>query len=675
MKNRSTLFVIGVLVALISLLPVAASAADRPVKQNKDYHPEAVASAGFSFVSTGVILKIKSGAVAKDGTITTRFTVTDQDGRGLDVNGVQTPGPLTIRFVAAYIPNGQTQYTAYTVSTVAATVNTNPSQVQAGTDSGGTFALVDAVTGTYDYTFKTKAPATFDATATHSIGGQVQRDLTEFGVTALQMSNDVFTFVPNGSKVLTVRDVVTESTCNQCHNPLSAHGGPRTKVAYCVMCHTPQSTNPDSLITVDLKVFIHKLHSGSSLPSVQAGTPYWLQHRGARVDFSDVEFPQDMRNCTTCHTGQTTQVDNWKTKPSRAACGSCHDNVNFATGANHNNLPQVDDNQCTTCHSSQPTLDFDLSIPGAHQLPNKSASLPGVMLKIVRIDNATPGNAPLVTFTVKDKAGNPVDISQLTQIRVVMNGNNVDYGVTPGGMSRISEDPSKTAGAGGQYSYQMTNKIPANASGSYTISLEARNNVTLLPGTMKQTTASDNAMPVEFYFSVDKSPMTPRRQVVATAKCAGCHGDLTFVHGGVRGNSQECSICHNPTLTDGTSKQSVSMATQIHSIHRGENLTNPYVLGTTNYQKVRFPGDLRDCTTCHVNNSYQVDKVGAVANVATPDKLTPTTGPIAAACEGCHDDRPTAIHALVNTSQFGESCQTCHGMGAQFAVDTVHARN
>jgi hypothetical protein len=35
------------------------------------------------------------------------------------------------------------------------------------------------------------------------------------------------------------------------------------------------------------------------------------------------------------------------------------------------------------------------------------------------------------------------------------------------------------------------------------------------------------------------------------------------------------------------------------SIHRGENLANPYILGTTNYQDVLFPGDLRDCTECH----------------------------------------------------------------------------
>ncbi len=148
-----------------------------------------------------------------------------------------------------------------------------------------------------------------------------------------------------------------------------------------------------------------------------------------------------------------------------------------------------------------------------------------------------------------------------------------------------------------------------------------------------------------------------------------------FVHGGTRGNTQECAICHNPTLVDGTSKMSVNFPEQIHAIHRGENLTNPYILGTTNYQEVRFPGDLRDCATCHVSNSYQVNNVGAKTLVATTNWFTPTTAPIGAACLACHDTQQAASHALANTNSLGENCVSCHGTGASFAVDTVHIRH
>src|ERR1700758_559325 len=119
-------------VAVASTLFLATvSGQDRPAKRNRDFNPEA---SSFSFVTTGVVTKIKSASIAKDGTITARFTLTDSNGAGLDVNGVLTPGIESIAFVAAYIPNGQSQYTAYTTTVDKSTTNSNPSQTQAGTD-------------------------------------------------------------------------------------------------------------------------------------------------------------------------------------------------------------------------------------------------------------------------------------------------------------------------------------------------------------------------------------------------------------------------------------------------------------------------------------------------------------------------------------------------------------
>jgi OmcA/MtrC family decaheme c-type cytochrome len=671
---RKHLALLALAVAPVVLFNTA-SADDHQVKPAVNFAETAMLNGSTtSLGKTGVVVKIQSAAVAKDGTITVRATVVDSDGLPLDRLGVASKGPIAMSFIAAYIPAGKSQYVSYSTTVSKATLNlTNPSQIQAANDSGGTFAT-NAV-GDYTYTFKTLAPATFDATATHAIGVSAQRDLSEFGTFDewSETSNDVFTFVPNGSPVLVTRSVVTTDACNQCHDPLIGHGGSRIKVELCIMCHTPQTVNADTLLTQDMKVLVHKIHMGSSLPSVVAGTPYRIWHRGAWSDFSKVVFPQDVRNCTTCHAAGAAQADAWKTNPSAAACGSCHDDVNFITGANHLNLPQNDDNQCKNCHTPNMISDKDASIPGAHLIPADSKSLPGLVTKVMTVAGATPGNAPTVTFSVMDKSGQPVDIAKLASIRVVLGGPNTDYQTGPGAM-RVSEDPSKTAGSAGVYAYTMTNKIPAAAVGSFTVSIEARNSVTLLPGTTIATVATDAAKPVEFYFSVDQSPVAARRQVVSTEKCAACHVDLGFVHGGTRDATQECTICHNPSLADGTSSQSVNFATQIHSIHRGENLANPYVLGTTNYQEVKFPGDLRNCSTCHVGNSYLVENVGAKAMVASPGGFTKTTPPISAACQGCHDDVATASHALANTTVLGESCVACHSASQEFSVDRVHQR-
>ena len=674
--KKSVAFACAAFVLLLLVFVCTASADDRAVKRAVDFSATVnpmMSGTTSSLGRTGVVVKIQSASIAKDGTITARATITDSDGAPLDRLGVLTPGPVSMSFIAAYIPAGKTQYVSYTTTVSKATITSNPSQVQAANDSGGTFTT--NATGDYTYTFKTKAPATFDATVTHSIGVSAQRNLSEYGTFDewSETSNDVFTFVPNGSAVTVTRSVVTTDACNQCHDPLIGHGGSRLKVELCIICHTPQTINADTLLTQDMKVLIHKIHRGSSLPSVVAGTPYRIWHRGQWSDFSTVVFPQDIRNCTTCHSSAAGQPNNWKTNPGRDACGSCHDNVNFATGLNHLNLPQIDDSQCSSCHIQQGELPFDASIIGAHVIPNYATSLPGLVLKIVKVTGTAPGSAPTVTFSVTDKSNTAVDISKITQIRVILSGQNVDYQTGTNGI-RFSEDPSKTPGSVGVYTYTMTNKLPATATGSYTISLEARNSVTLLPNTTAAQTANDTAVPVEYYFSVDQSKVVARRQVVSTAKCSACHKDLTFAHGGNRNNVQECVICHNPILSDGTSGQSVNLATQIHSIHRGENLANPYTLGTTNYQDLRFPGDLRNCTACHLTGTYLVENVGAKMAVASPGGFTKTTPPISAACQGCHDDIGTASHAYANTTILGESCTACHSAGMEFSVDRVHQR-
>ncbi|MEK7405435.1 MAG: hypothetical protein AAB225_10035, partial [Acidobacteriota bacterium] len=104
--------------------------------------------------------------------------------------------------------------------------------VQAGTDANGVFEKI--AEGEYQYTFNTKAPATLDRTATHSVGVYSSRNLTEFDL-GTQYGNDVYTFVPDGSKVTTVRDIVRTATCNaRCHDPLIGHGA-RRQVELCVL--------------------------------------------------------------------------------------------------------------------------------------------------------------------------------------------------------------------------------------------------------------------------------------------------------------------------------------------------------------------------------------------------------------------------------------------------------
>src|SRR5262249_33098688 len=135
-------------------------------------------------------------------------------------------------------------------------------------------------------------------------------------------------FRPDGQAVTDTWDKTDNAACNTCHNPLSAHGGSRQDVKLCVTCHQPQTIDPDTGNTVAFKGLRPKTHRGEDLPSVQAGMPYIIIGNNQSVhDFSDVVFPQDIRNCATCHAAPATQAPNWYTFPGRAACQSCHDDV------------------------------------------------------------------------------------------------------------------------------------------------------------------------------------------------------------------------------------------------------------------------------------------------------------------------------------------------------------
>jgi OmcA/MtrC family decaheme c-type cytochrome len=635
-----------------------------------------------NFVRPGVIAKIVSAGIAKDGTITARVTITDPKGLPLDRDGITTPGAVSLSLIAAYIPAGQKQYVSYTTTSLKPSMpgNTNPTQIQAANDSGGIFTK--NAEGDYTYTFKTKAPTTFDPTVTHAIGVSARRDLSEFLTQDewAQVSNDVYNFVPDGSAVKVTRNVVPTAVCNNCHDPMVGHGGSRITVELCILCHTPQTINPDTLLSQDMPVLIHKIHMGKNLPSVIAGTPYRIWHRGAWSDFSEVGFPSgvdELMTCEVCHQ-KAPQAGLYATAPSRAACGSCHDNVNFASGQNHVNLPQVSDNQCAQCHPPS-GAEFDASVKGAHTVATRSQQLPGVVLEINAVDNAKPGQKPSVTFNVRDKSGNLLDISKMDLLNLVMTGSTLDYN------GYVSEDARKAPVVGGQFVYTFNAALPATATGSYAVGIEGYKNITINPGTVKSAVVRDVGFNKVFYFPVGSAKVAPRRQVVSQALCASCH-DKLMLHGGIRQSVEYCVVCHNPTVTDasvrktGEIPESINFKTLIHKIHTGSNLTTDFtVIGhggsVNNYNGVGYVGDRRDCEKCHLPGTYDLPLPDGLITQTTPRDYLTTQGPATAACLSCHTTKAAASHAATMTSPtLGEACEACHGPNSEASVVKAHAR-
>ena len=497
-----------------------------------------------------------------------------------------------------------------------------------------------------------------------------------------QYDNVEYDFVPDGSAVTDTWQGMLDTTCNSCHEQLALHGGSRRDVKLCMLCHNKQTWDPDTGNTVDLKVMIHKIHTGANLPSVQAGTPYQIiGYQGSVHDYSEVLFPQDTRNCVRCHTADTPEGSIWFTRPNRDACGSCHDNIVWETGEGHP-IPQFDDSQCSTCHVPDGGNEFDISVMGAHTNPNKSTQLPGLNMEITAVMDAAPGSAPTVYFRLTNSDGSMVeniaDLRTLTLRAAGPIGETIDH------VMDISEDARDATAVGDEYMAVFETPIPEDATGSWGFSADVRRATVIDDGSSQGLSVTEGAFNPIFYAAVtDLSPM-PRRVVVDIDKCNVCHDTLSL-HGGQRFNTQECVFCHRPNNSDEEVRpaevmpaESIDLRWMIHRIHAGMDLTTDFTVygyqgSVHNYNHVGFPGDLRSCDTCHLDDTYYVPAPEGAMEVTTHRSYYSPTQPAAAACLACHSTVDAAAHAYTQTAPFGESCAACHGDNRVYSVDAVHA--
>lgn len=639
------------------------------------------------YIRPGFHISVNSITIPADLKPVVDLSFTDDNGQPLDRAGNVTPGALSASFLLAWWDPVNYQYTSYITRTAtAAPPSPNPgvTAIQATADSGGSWT--DLEVGHATYKFGHALPSGYDVTKTHTLGIYATRNLTDI-LGKSYYANVEQDFRPDSNSVTDVWDVLDQSqSCNTCHDPLSAHGGSRRDVKLCVLCHSPQTTDPDTGNTVDFKVMIHKIHDGANLPSVQAGTPYQIIGFQQSVnDFSTVVFPQDIRNCTKCHETSSSQNFIWYSQPNRAACGSCHDDINWTTGDNHPAGAQADDSACASCHQPQSGHEFDASIQGAHTVPTKSAQLQGLNATIVSVTNTAPGQNPTVTFQITNGDGSPVDPSTLNEAFLVMSGPTTDYGTVPFSLF----EPVTTASFDGQNAtYTATNAIPAGATGTWAVALSALRSVPLNPAPrLGPANVSEAALNPVVYVAVTDPQPVPRRQVVDRSLCNNCHDDLAL-HGRNFLNTAMCVMCHNPNGDDSSQRpaaqnppESIDFKRFIHRIHTGEDLSQDFTIygyhgSVNNFNDVRFPGDRRDCVKCHVPGAQELSETPLPGLLPTPtprDWYSPMQH-TAAACLGCHDTQAAAAHAFVMTAPFGEACFVCHGPDADFAVDKVHAQ-
>jgi len=193
--------------------------------------------------------------------------------------------------------------------------------------------LVVAADGTLTYTL---APVSTEAPGTYTLGlGVKSADSVDqdFVVADFQVGTATAETYISGP--------VATSTCLNCHygkqtgratmahsqpSPYTFWGIDQPPIASCKECHNNNGYSANPIVRK-----VHAAHRGEHMLNPGGAHPeYGFAADSTLAEFTNVLFPSlpdREKDCGSCH------VDNrYLTAPSRAACGSCHDNVFFDTG-------------------------------------------------------------------------------------------------------------------------------------------------------------------------------------------------------------------------------------------------------------------------------------------------------------------------------------------------------
>jgi OmcA/MtrC family decaheme c-type cytochrome len=458
-----------------------------------------------------------------------------------------------------------------------------------------------------------------------------------------------------------------------------------------VVCHNP------GLAEADFAVMVHAIHAGEMREE-----DYIL----GGDNFSDVVFPQDLKDCAKCHKG--TDGDNWKNLPTMAACGACHDGLDFASHMGG----QTDNSKCLGCHGETGFAAVEKFHITDNATPNNPMVPDGAVNFTYEIADVSVGaaNAPVVKFRIMAD-GSPVTFNTYTaEATIMLNGFTdrapgflVAWAVPqfnfdePADYNNIGGD----ADGGGQPASVGLDDIwngtmgllnGPDGEGYYTATITAvpfpkgsTLRAVAMQGYYQQITPnwdSENPLSRHTIAAVSWVDGDQRRDIVDSNKCANCH-EWFEGHGGNRVRTvQVCAVCHVPNLSSsGRTGDAVTSSEDpldnpddtnnlkdlIHGIHSAAFRETPYVFvrassrGTTLYDwsDKLFPNEPNRCLTCHIDgkDTFFIDSIPENALFTN----TRTLGEFDDTQTDVEENRASVPNRedLVN-SPIASSCYYCH---------------
>jgi len=491
------------------------------------------------------------------------------------------------------------------------------------------------------------------------------------------------------------RQFVTAEACEKCHSPnweRAAHASGYRDIRTCVLCHSPLGF--DTLGNEDrgqfmqdndayASVFFHKIHAAIDID------PEWSNRIDGR-GYGAVTFPQEIRDCVICHVDngnlgtQAFQIDQWKNHPTAEICGSCHINVDFTTGANHEGGVQPN-SACTVCHqASGPSTTVIAPIVSAHDITPRVPGTNGT-----RDDGYLPRN--IREFDVTLSITPPVnglfyDVGEAPEVTATLANHSDSQPVAPA-LYTTPKDSAGNVGGGLSVAYLQVSgprarPVPVLATDSFTdpnwsgdpADIEDEHDLFVL-GTDPQVATTSTGFRYQLLpipadldpgtylvrvvfadygrlgtgnYLIDSTAWTTIQIGTATEEpkvagnaCVNCHGSGTAPFHDERHSvpfdTDQCLACHHDSGHEtGERLHGVPLANRVHAVHSANAKGDIYffsdpgsnTLGTgRDWTDITYPREIANCNACH-NSQYD-----PASNTFTG---TYKTLPYMMPCAGCH---------------------------------------
>ncbi len=655
----------------------------KPVALYSAHQMEAYLSAeDVAYIRPGYNITLVSFQIPADRRPVAEVKFTDDLNQPLDRLGQATPGAVSASFILSWYDAANRDYVAYTKRTQTSPI-TGQAAVQASADSGGQWTEVTL--GTYRYRFGTTLPAGFDQTKTHTLGIYGSRNVSDDHREEL-LRNLLYDFRPDGGAVTAKWDAVATATCNCLSRPARPPRrlAPRGQALRAV----PQQDAVDRPG--------HRQHGRDALDDPQdpqRSEPEPTATRSSASadavhDYSHVTYPQDVRNCATCHEA-TTSPEGTSGTPTRPAWPAAPATTTSTgtTGENHVAGPLFDDHalrQLPPARGRERVRRLDQGRP--HHPDQVRRSSRASTIEIMSVTNTAPGaEADGDCSSSRTRDGMVVAPSSLNSFRTsCLGGPTIDY---TSYFREDCQDALDVASGGTCDATPSPTPFPAGATGTWT----------LVRGRTTATSRSHHAdaergdprgrryNPIFNVLVTDAPGDVPPRTVV----------DPRQVQRVPRRRSP-CTAASAPRSRSASSATTRTRPTRPPSAARAgrdgplqvDDPPDPHRRGAHprlhdlrlrrhahNYNEVLYPGDRRNCETCHVAGSYGPAVARRAAADADAARLRARSGArVRPPASSCHDSLDAAAHAYVNTAPFGEACASCHGDERDGRVDKVHAR-